>query len=98
MKKHPLEVVVPEQYHEVLPLVSKILVDWLPPHRPGIDHEARLKEGEIQTWGPLYSMSRTDLVVLNEWLERKMSKEFIRQSSSPFAAPVLFPKKPDGGL
>ena len=27
-----------------------------------------------------------------------MSKGFIRQSSSPFAAPVLFAKKPGGGL
>jgi len=27
-----------------------------------------------------------------------MSKGFIRQSSSPFAAPVLFAKKPDGGF
>jgi len=27
-----------------------------------------------------------------------MSKRFIRQSSSPFATPVLFAKKPDGGL
>jgi len=27
-----------------------------------------------------------------------MSKGFIRQTSSPFAAPVLFPQKPDGPL
>jgi len=37
-------------------------------------------------------------VVLKEWLEENMSKGFIRQSSSPFAAPVLFAKKPGGGL
>jgi len=43
-------------------------------------------------------MSRTELVVLKEWLEENMSKGFIRQSSSPFAAPVLFAKKPDGAL
>ena len=40
-------------------------------------------------------MSRTELVDLTEWLEENMSKGFIRQSSSPFAAPVLFAKKSD---
>jgi len=55
-------------------------------------------KGETPTWGPLYSMSRAELVVLKEWLEENMSKGFIHQSSSPFAAPVLFAKKPDGGL
>jgi len=43
-------------------------------------------------------MSRTELVVLKELLEENMSKGFIRQSSSPFAAPVLFAKKPGGGF
>jgi len=98
LKECPLEEIVLVQYHEFLPLFRKILADRLPPHRPVIDHEVRLKEGETPTWGPLYSMSRTELVVLKEWLEENMSKGFIRQSSSPFAAPVLFAKKPDGGL
>jgi len=98
LKERPLKEIVPEQYHEFLPLFSKILADRLPPHRPGIDREVRLKEGETPRWGPLYSMLRTELVVLKEWLEENMSKGFIRQSSSPFAAPVLCAKKPDGGL
>jgi len=98
LKERPLEEIIPEQYHEFLTLFNKVLADRLPPHRPAIDHEVRLKDGETPTWGPLYSMSRAELVVLKEWLEENMSKGFIRQSSSPFAAPVLFAKKPGGGL
>jgi len=97
-KEPPLEEIIPEQYHEFLPRFNKVLADRLPPHRPGIDHEVRLKDGETPTWGPLYSMSRTELVLLKEWLEENMLKGFIRQSSSPFAAPVLIAKKPGGGL
>ena len=48
-KERPLEEIVPEQYHESLPLLSKVLADPLPPHRPSIDHEVRLKEGETPT-------------------------------------------------
>jgi len=98
LKERPLEEIVPEQYHEFLPQCSKVLADWLPPHRPGIDHEVRLREGETPSSGRLYSMSRTELVVLKEWLEENVSKGFIRQSSSPFAEPVLFAKKSDGSL
>jgi len=93
LKERPLEEIVPEQYHEFLPLFNKVLADPLPPHRPHIDHEVRLNQGETPTWGPLYSMSRAGLVTLKEWLEENMSKGFIRQSSSPVAAPVLFAKK-----
>jgi len=63
-----------------------------------MDHEVRLNDGELPIWGPLYSMSRAELVVLEEWLKENVLKGYIRQSSSPFAAPVLFAKKPGGGL
>jgi len=43
-------------------------------------------------------MSRAELVVFKDCLEENMTKGFIRQSSSPFAAPVQFAKKPRGGL
>jgi hypothetical protein len=98
LKERPLEESVPEQYHEFLLLFNKVLADRLPPHRPGIDHEVRFKDGETPTWGPLYSMSSAELVVWKERLEENMSKGFIRQSSSYFTAPVLFAKKPGGGL
>jgi len=98
LTERPLEVLCFEQYYQFLPLFSKVLGDRLPPHQPGIDHEVRLQDVETPTWGPLYSLSRTELVVLTEWHEEIMSKGFIRQSSSPFAAPVLFAKKPDGGF
>jgi len=98
LKERPLEEIIPKQYHEFLPLFNNVLADHLPPHRPGIDHKVRLKEGETPSWGPLYSMSRAELVTLKEWLEENISKGFIHQSSLPFAAPVLCVNKPYGGL
>jgi len=97
LKERPLEGIVPIQYHEFLPLFNKVLADRRPPHRPGVDRDVRLTEGEIPTWGPLYSMSRAELVVLKQWLEENMSIGLIHQSLWPFAAPVLFAKEPDGG-
>jgi hypothetical protein len=98
LKEKPLEEVIPQQYHEFVPLFSKVFVDRLPPHRRNIDHEVRLREGEVPSWGPLYKMTRDELVMMKEWLEENMTKGFIRQSSSPYAAPCLFAQKPDGGL
>jgi len=54
LKERPLKEIVSKQYHEFLPLFNKVLADRLPPHRFGIDHEVRLKDGETPAWGPLY--------------------------------------------
>lgn len=49
-------------------------------------------------WGPLYGMSREELLVLRKTLTELLDKNWIRASSSPGGAPVLFIKKPGGGL
>lgn len=49
-------------------------------------------------WGPLYGMSREELLVLRKTLSELTQKNWIRPSSSPGGAPVLFVKKPGGGL
>jgi hypothetical protein len=75
----------------------------LPVHRKGVDHAIELlptPDGSEQTvpWGPLYNMSRDELLVLRKTLTELLDKEFIRVSNSPAAAPVLFVRKPGGGL
>ncbi|GAB1312048.1 Retrotransposon nucleocapsid protein [Madurella fahalii] len=43
-------------------------------------------------------MPREELIVLRKTLTELLDKDFIRASSSPAAAPILFAKKPGGGL
>jgi hypothetical protein len=47
---------------------------------------------------PIYSLSRAELKVLKEWIEKSLSKGFIRSPSSPFRSLVLFAPKPNRGL
>ena len=75
----------------------------LPLHRIGIDHGIELLRRENGSepsvpWGPLYNMSQDELLVLRKTLTELLDKEFIRVSNSPAAAPVLFVRKPGGGL
>ena len=77
--------------------------DQLPPHRSGIDHSILLQQDDkgqekVVPWGPLYSMSREELLVLRKTLTELLDKQFIRASNSPASAPVLFVHKPGGGL
>lgn len=105
-KKEPKDpsVYVPSFLLKKFPtLFSETEAQKLPPHRPGVDHEVHLQRdhlGQEPTlpWGPLYDMSREELLVLRKTLSELLDKGFIRASGSPAAAPVLFVKKPGGGL
>ena len=88
---------VPEDYHEFLPLFKKAVAEVLPPHR-SYDHKIPLKEGFTPPFGPLYSLSKPELQALRQWIDENLSKGFIRASSSPAGAPILFVKKKDGSL
>jgi transposase InsO family protein len=88
---------LPEELREFTDVFSPKDADCLPPHRP-YDHEIKLEEGKTPSFGPLYPMSRDELIALREWVADNLKKGFIRPSSSPAASPVLFVKKPGGGL
>lgn len=89
--------VLPEEYHKYLDVFSKQLADSLPPHQP-YDHHIRLEPGAQPTFEPLYGMSWDELLVLKKYLDDNLTKDFIRASSSPAASPILFVRKPEGGL
>ena len=91
---------LPSHFHEFLDVFDRTEADKLPPLRgKGIDHGIELlQENSEVPWGPLYSMSRDELLVLRKTLTELLDKQFIRVSNSPAAAPVLFVRKPGGGL
>ena len=101
-KTPPLEK-LPERYREFLELFEHHEGCQLPPYRQGIDMEIKLehdeqgKEKEVP-WGSLYGMSRDELLVLRKTLLDLLDKGFIRVSHSSAGAPVLFARKPGGGL
>jgi len=49
-------------------------------------------------YGPLYNLSEPQLEVLREYLADALRKKWIRPSTSPIRAPILFVLKKDGGL
>ena len=85
------------EYHDFLPMFSEIAAQELPLHWP-YDPSMLLKDGFNPPFGPIYSLSQVELEALREWLEDNLSKEFIRSSSSPAGAPILFVEKPGGSL
>jgi hypothetical protein len=88
---------LPRELHDLLTLFSRAEADKLPRRRE-YDHRIELEPGKKPGYGPLYSMSRAELLVLKKYLEENLAKGFIRASKSPVASPVIFVKKPSGGL
>lgn len=89
---------LPRQYAAFADVFSKHDSDQLAPHRP-IDHKIELLPDAAPLRShPLYSMSSEQLLVLRDYLRDNLRKEFIVPSSASYGAPVLFAKKPNGGL
>ncbi|KAI0995212.1 hypothetical protein K3495_g12971, partial [Podosphaera aphanis] len=88
---------LPKHFHSHLSVFDAQSANLLPPHRT-CDHKIELKNGTTAPSGPLYNMSVQELTVLRKFLQENLDKGFIRASSSPAASPVLFAKKPGGGL
>ena len=97
MEKSSQEVILPLEYQEYQHLFDKAKALMLPKHQPH-DHEIPLAKGSMPPYGPIYSLSELELRSLREYLDENLSSGFIRPSSSPAGAPILFVKKKDGSL
>jgi transposase InsO family protein len=94
---------LPELYWPFAHLFEPDEAKKLPPYRGrGIDMPIEFQKENGQDpplpYGPLYEMSRDELLVLRKTLTELLDQGFIRLSHSPMAAPVLFVRKPGGGL
>eukprot|EP00833_Pecoramyces_ruminatium_P007661 jgi/Orpsp1_1/1181693/evm.model.c7180000078227.2 len=71
--------------------------DVLPPHCE-YDCEIRLKDNSNLFYGPIYPLTEVERDELKKYIKENLEKGFIRKSTSPAGAPILFVKKKDGSL
>ena len=88
---------VPLDYHEFTDIFSKTRACTPAPHQP-YDLKIKLEEGTSPPFGPIYSLSQSELKSLWEFLDEHLAMDFICPSWSPGGAPVLFTCKKDSSL
>lgn len=90
---------LPSQYTDFKDVFSKAASNILPPHRK-YDHQIELENATESDLGytPLRHQSLSELQATRQYLINNLDKGFIEPSQAPFAAPILFVKKHDGGL
>ena len=79
------------------PVFNERYCDVLPPHRE-YDCEIKLKDNSNLFYGPIYPLTETERDELKKYLKENLEKGFIRKSTSPAGAPILFVRKKDGTL
>ena len=88
---------LPAEFQDLTDVFSQTDSDELPPHRT-IDHKIVLEQENALGFSPLYHMSLAELQAVKQYLLDNLNKGFIVPSQAPYASPVLFVKKPNGGL
>lgn len=87
---------LPVQYQEYADVFSEHDAGILPEH--SLREHAIDIDGHEPPYGPIYSLSEKELGVLRTYLTESLRKGWIRHSTSPAGAPIMFVPKKDGGL
>jgi hypothetical protein len=91
-KLHPEIEKVINEYKDVFETPTK-----LPPNRPE-NFKIELEPGARPFTCPPYRLGPSEIEELKKQIEAMLKRGDIRQSTSPWGAPVFFVKKKDGGL
>ena len=88
---------IPDDYQDFADVFSKQKADTLAPHHP-YDLKIDLEEGASPPIGAMYSLSQSELCMLQEFIDEHLWIGFIWPSKSPHGAPILFVHKKDSSL
>ena len=90
---------VSEEYHAFLDVFDHKKAYELPSYRPRWDYEIVLKEGAVLSkTDSLRRQSPEEFNVLKEYVINNLGLRFIEPSQAEYGSPILFVKKPSGGL
>lgn len=92
------DAVLPEEYQEFEALFKDITTSQALPEYSKWDHEIPLQEGKLPVCLPIYRMTEQEQEALRKYLEDNLKKGYIRPSSSPAGAPIIWVPKKDGSL
>jgi hypothetical protein len=86
---------IPERFRRFAHTVfSDEAASELPPHRPGMDCEIKIREGERLKTCKVYELNDEQLRTLDALIKEELRKGFIRESKSPSSAPCFFVRDP----
>jgi len=97
-KKRKLEEMVPQEYHGYLDIFEEEEQTKLPPHRPGVDLDIKLEEGQGLPVKKIYALSQDELEELWNYIKQNGERGWIRETYSDRGSPIMFVKNKDGKL
>jgi hypothetical protein len=68
------------------------------PRNRETDHAIDLKDGLEPSYRAIYRLSPAEQEALRQFIDEALAKRWIRESTSPAGAPILFVRKKDGSL
>jgi len=86
-----------EEYHEFGDVFSKSQASMLSPHQP-YNLKIDLDKGTEPPIGRMYSLSKTEMMALQQFLDENLRNSFVHPSNSSHSVPILFVKKKDSSL
>ncbi|KAL2126371.1 hypothetical protein VTI74DRAFT_1096 [Chaetomium olivicolor] len=93
----PVDISLPPVYEAYKDLFTSSDRPPLPRHT-ALEHRIDLDPAARPPWGPIYPLSAVELETLRAWLAEALQKGWIRPSTSPAGAPILFVPKKQGEL